>query len=140
MLAGFDGDLELGADAVIGRHQHGIRETGSLEIEEPAEAADLSVCAWPPRGAHGRLDLLDHQVAGIDIDARLGIGEPVLRHRSVLRLSCAAIRMNGFRPQAAGRAAPTQSVDGDRIVRGTLRDGNRLTIYSGASTEEEPEA
>ena len=77
VLAGFDGDLELGADAVIGGDQHRIDEAGGLEVEQPAEAADLAVGARPPRRAHQRLDLLDHGVAGVDVDARLGIGEPV---------------------------------------------------------------
>ena len=78
VLARFDGHLELGADAVIGGDQHRIGETGGLEVEQPAEAADLGVRAWPPGRAHQRLDLLDHGVAGIDVDACLGIGEPVL--------------------------------------------------------------
>ena len=85
VLAGLDGDLELGADAVIGGDQHRIGEARSLEVEQSAEPADFAVCAGPSRGAHGRLDLLDHQVAGIDIDAGLGIGEPVFRHCSILR-------------------------------------------------------
>jgi hypothetical protein len=31
--------------------------------------------AEPPCGAHERLDLFDHGIAGIDIDANTGIGE-----------------------------------------------------------------
>ena len=44
----FDGDLELGADAVIGGDQHRIGEARRLEVEQPAEAADLAVGARPP--------------------------------------------------------------------------------------------
>ena len=47
VLAGIDGDLQLGADAVIGRDQHRIGEAGGLEVEQAAEAADLAVGARP---------------------------------------------------------------------------------------------
>jgi hypothetical protein len=67
--AGVDGDLQLGADAVIGRDQDRVGEAGGLEVEQAAEAADLAIGAGPAGGAHQRLDLLDHQVAGIDVDA-----------------------------------------------------------------------
>ena len=55
--AGLDGDLHLGADAVIGRDQDRILKAGRLEIEQAAEAADLRIGARPARGAHQRLDL-----------------------------------------------------------------------------------
>jgi hypothetical protein len=68
--AGVDGDFQLGADAVIGRDQNRVGEAGGLEVEQPAETADLAIGARPARGPHQRLDLLDHQVAGVDVDAR----------------------------------------------------------------------
>jgi hypothetical protein len=34
--------------------------------------------AGPPCGAHERLDLFDHGIAGIDIDFGVGIGEAIL--------------------------------------------------------------
>ena len=77
MAAGIDGDLELGADAVIGGDQHRIDEAGGLEVEQAAEAADLGVGARPAGRADGRLDGLDQGVAGIDVDARVLVGEPV---------------------------------------------------------------
>ena len=77
-IAGLDGDLELGADAVIGGDQHGIAEARRLQVEQAAEAADLGLGAGPPRRADQRLDLLDHAVAGIDVDAGFGIGQSVL--------------------------------------------------------------
>ena len=43
--AGVDGDLELGADAVIGGDQHRIDETGRLEVEQAAKAADFGIGA-----------------------------------------------------------------------------------------------
>ena len=60
VLAGIDGDLQLGADAVIGGDQHRVGEAGGLEVEQAAEAADLAIGARPARRAHQRLDLLDH--------------------------------------------------------------------------------
>ncbi len=90
VAVGVDGDLQLGANTVIGRHQDRIREAGGLEIEQAAEAADLTIRARAARRAHGRLDLLDHQVAGIDIDTCIAIGQTVL-----LRLAHALV--SGFR-------------------------------------------
>ena len=49
VLAGLDGDLQLGADAVIGGDQHRIGEAGGLEVEQAAEAADLAIGARPAR-------------------------------------------------------------------------------------------
>jgi nucleotide-binding universal stress UspA family protein len=42
VVAGIDGDLQLGADAVIGRHQDRVDEACGLEVEKTAEAADLA--------------------------------------------------------------------------------------------------
>ena len=53
----------------------GSLKARALEVEQAAEAADLGVRARPRGGAHQRLDQLHHAVAGIDIDAGLGIGE-----------------------------------------------------------------
>ena len=48
MNAGFDGELELGADAVGGGDQHRVLEAASLEVEQAAEAADAAkqTCAF----------------------------------------------------------------------------------------------
>ena len=83
--AGFDRDLDLGADAVGGGDQHRILEARALEIEQSAEAADLGVGAGPRRRLHQRLDQLHHAVAGIDIDAGLRIGEALFAHGLCLR-------------------------------------------------------
>ncbi len=118
VLARVDGDLQLGADAVIGGDQHRVGEARRLEVEQAAEAADLAIGARPPGRAHQRLDLLDHEIAGIDVDAGLGIGEPVLSRLLIalhLRWACrsAALRMNGS-GLARSRAfcRPAESVDG----------------------------
>jgi hypothetical protein len=72
-----DGDLHLGADAVIGRHQDRVLEAGGLQVEQPAEPTDLGIRPRPAGGTHQRLDRLDHGVAGIDVDARLRVGHSV---------------------------------------------------------------
>jgi hypothetical protein len=89
--AGLDGDLDLRADPVIRRDQNGVRESGGFQVEEAAEPADLGVSAGPTRGADQRLDGIHHGVAGVDIHARLGVGEAVLQpglrlvaHRSLI--------------------------------------------------------
>ena len=75
--AGLDRDLDLGADAVGGSDQHRILEAGGLQVEQPAEAADFGVGAGPGGGADHRLDEIDQAIAGIDIDARIRVSEPV---------------------------------------------------------------
>ena len=70
MQAGLDRDLDLGADAVGRGDQDRVLEAGGLEVEQPAEAADLGVGAGAGGGAHHRLDQIDQAVAGIDVDAR----------------------------------------------------------------------
>ena len=51
--AGLDGDLQLGADAVVGGDQDRVLEAGPLEIEQRAEAAEVGIGArraaspWP---------------------------------------------------------------------------------------------
>ena len=81
VAAGVDGDLDLGADAVGRRHQHRVLEAAALEVEQPAEAPDLGVCAGAGGGAHQRLDQVDHPVAGIDVDAGLRVGQSALVFR-----------------------------------------------------------
>jgi hypothetical protein len=78
VAVGLDGDLELGADTIIGRHQHRVGETRGLQVEQAAEAADLAIGAGPARRAHQRLDPVDERVAGVDVNAGRCIGEPRL--------------------------------------------------------------
>ena len=75
MNAGFDGELELGADAVGGGDQHGVLEAASLEIEQAAEAADAAEQPCAFRLGRERTDRLDQRVACVDIDARIAIGQ-----------------------------------------------------------------
>ena len=55
----------------------GSLKPARLEVEQAAKAADFGIGAGPRGGAHHRLDQVDQPVAGIDIDARIGIGEAV---------------------------------------------------------------
>ena len=75
--AGFNGDLELGADAVISCDENRIIESGCLEVEQSAEASDFPICARTARGADQRFYLLHHGVADVDIHAGIRIGEAV---------------------------------------------------------------
>src|SRR5690606_12161663 len=75
VYAGLDGDLDLGADAVVGGDQQGVGEAGRLEVEHAAEAADLGVGAGTAGRAHQRLDGLDEGVAAADVDAGIGVGQ-----------------------------------------------------------------
>ena len=78
MYAALDGDLDLGADAIICGDEDRVLEAGGLEVEQAAEAADFRVGAGTARGTDGRLDQLDHFIAGIDVDACLRVGEAAL--------------------------------------------------------------
>jgi hypothetical protein len=62
-----DGDLELGAHAVIGRHQDGVLEACPLQIKQPSEPAEVRVGARPPCFAHQWLDCVHQSVPRIDI-------------------------------------------------------------------------
>ena len=107
-LAGVDGEAELGADAVGGGDEDRVGVAGGLEVEERAEAAE----ALDDAGARGRrrrrLDPLDERVAGVDVDARRGVGETVrtlaqtLSSASLGAPSSACLRAR--EPQGAGRS------------------------------------
>ncbi len=75
--AGFDRDLELGADAVGGRDQHWIDEPRRLQIEQGAEATQSTHHTRPVRRPGQRLDRLDQGIGRRDIDAGSAVGQPV---------------------------------------------------------------
>ena len=68
-----EGDFELGADAVHGRHEHRLAVFFQVEREQAAEAADLAEHLAAMRGGEqlrqGGLDL----VAQINVHARAGV-------------------------------------------------------------------
>ena len=67
--AGVDGDLELGANTVVGSDQDRVLEAGRLEVEQTAKTADVGVGAGPPRGGDERLDRPHQCIASVDVDA-----------------------------------------------------------------------
>jgi len=75
VLAGGDGDLELGADAVGAGDQHRILVAGRLEVEDGAETAEIRGDARAPGRGGERPDGLDEGVPGVDVDARVLVGE-----------------------------------------------------------------
>src|ERR1700738_3422308 len=75
-----NGNLDLGADPVIGGDENRIGKTRRLEVKNSAEAADFGIRAGPPCGARERLDLFDQGIAGVDIDTGTGIGETLIFH------------------------------------------------------------
>ena len=70
-----DGDLQLGADAVGGRDQDRIAETGALQVEQAAKTAEVRIGAGPARRPRQRLDQLDQPVARVDVDAGVAVGD-----------------------------------------------------------------
>jgi hypothetical protein len=73
MLAGGNGDLELGADAVGGRDQDGIAKARRLEVEQRTEAAEARRrTAARGAGCQG-FDRFDERRSRIDIDAGIAI-------------------------------------------------------------------
>ncbi len=77
MLAGFDRDLQLGADAVGGGDQQRIAIAGRLEVEEGAEAAQAGVRTAARRRFGERLDRFHQGLAGIDVHAGFAIGQAI---------------------------------------------------------------
>ena len=75
---GGDGDLQLGADTVVGGDQQGIAKSRRLEIEKAAEAPKSGIGAAAGGRAGKRLDGLDQGIAGIDVDARVLVGQLVV--------------------------------------------------------------
>jgi len=106
VAAGGDGDLQLGADAVIGGDQQGIAKSGGLGVEEAPESPEAGVGAAARGGARQGLDGLDQGIAGIDVDARVLVGQLVVARipacYGVLR-SHGVFRGPGISARFAGR-------------------------------------
>ena len=73
-----DGDLELGAHAVVRGDEDRVVEAGGLQIEQAAETTEVGVRAGTSRRPGQRLDGLDQRLARVDVDA----GNAVRRSRS----------------------------------------------------------
>ena len=76
-LPGLDGDAQLGPDPVGGGDEHGILVAGRPEVEERAEATEPGHHARARGPLGGGPDALDQRVAGVDVDAGIGIGQSI---------------------------------------------------------------
>ncbi len=85
MLVCIDCNFELCANAIIGCNQHRIGETCRFEIEEATKTTNFAICAGTTRGANKWLDLVDHQIAGIDIDTRFSISQSIFSGGVIFR-------------------------------------------------------
>jgi cardiolipin synthase (CMP-forming) len=73
--AALNGDLHLGADAVVGGDQDRVDKPRRAEIEQSAESAKLRARSGAARGAGERTDSIHNPVADIDVDSRFGVGQ-----------------------------------------------------------------
>ena len=73
MLAGGNGDLELGADTIGGRDQDGIAEARSLQVEQGTETAETGGRAAARGAGCQGFDRFDERRSRIDIDAGIAI-------------------------------------------------------------------
>jgi len=72
--AEFEGDLELGADAVGRRDEHRLGELLQVKRKQAAEAADFGEYVLVEGFAREHFDALLGAVAGGDVDAGAGVG------------------------------------------------------------------
>ena len=77
VAAELDGQPELGADAVRPGDEHRLAVAIEGQLEQAAEAADAAEHASASGACDERRDALDQGVAGGDVDAGVGIREPV---------------------------------------------------------------
>ena len=66
MFAAIDGELQLGADAIVACHQQRILVARSLGIEKAPEPADFAIGTRAHGGLHQRPDGLDESIARLD--------------------------------------------------------------------------
>ena len=74
VAAGVDREPQLGADAVGAGDEHRAAVAGR-QLDQGAETADAGEHLGALRAAHERLDALDEFVAGVDVDARVAVGD-----------------------------------------------------------------
>ena len=75
MYTAVDGNFNFCAHPIIGGNEQRIGKTCRLEIENAAKAADFTICANTPRGAHSWADEVNQAIACINIYARLRVGQ-----------------------------------------------------------------
>ena len=77
MAPAFDGDLQLGADAIGGGQEDRILEASGFRVEHGGESAQTRLGAGPGCGFRRRLDQIDQALAFVDVDAGVAIGQAV---------------------------------------------------------------
>ena len=103
---GINGDLELGADAIRGCHQYRILETCGRQVEQPAEAAQIGVCAAAARGTGGGRNARHQRFTGVNIHAGVFISEAVLVRHYVHERRVRPVYQTGGRAQASVPGQP----------------------------------
>ena len=78
MQARIDGDLQLGADPVIGGDQTGSLKPQALRSNRPPKPPSAESVPVRAVALRQRLDRLDQRVSGRNIDPRIGIGDAVM--------------------------------------------------------------
>jgi hypothetical protein len=73
------GDLELGADAVGRGNEDRVLESGGLQVEQRAEAAEPCIRPAARSGPRQRRDRPDQRRSGVDIDACVLVARPANR-------------------------------------------------------------
>lgn len=73
--AGFEGEHQLGADAVCARHQDRVVETGCFKIEQRAKSAEAAHHTGAGGGLGHRRDCVYEALACLNIDTRVTIRE-----------------------------------------------------------------
>mmetsp|Transcript_23490 Transcript_23490/g.41358 ORF Transcript_23490/g.41358 Transcript_23490/m.41358 type:complete len:278 (+) Transcript_23490:2707-3540(+) len=86
-VARVDGDAQLCAHPIGGRHQNRVGEPSGLQVKKPAKAAQTRGHAGPFCRRRGRFDPVHQGIARINIHARLGIGHSVLGYRHAASLA-----------------------------------------------------
>ncbi len=71
MHVGVDGNLKLGAHAIIGCHKNRVFKSSTFQIKKTAKAANVTVSTRATRCFNQWADPFDQCVPGVDIDPRL---------------------------------------------------------------------
>ena len=77
-MAGVDGDAQLGAHPVGRGDKDRVGVARGLEVEKRAKTAEAAHGAGAVGGLGRRLDPVDKRVAGVDVHARIRVGQPLL--------------------------------------------------------------
>ena len=99
------GELELGAHAVGGGHQHGFLAGARFELEKPAKAADVGQDPLDGGPGHKGLDARNQGVAGVDIHAGRLVGCRSVGHGNAPLARCETKegQPSFFTPKTQGR-------------------------------------